>query len=45
MFDETIAQKLIMNYNETRTGVLFMRSAKTGAVVVRTSVLTETPLH
>lgn len=45
MFDKTIARKLIVNYNDIRTDVLFMRSAKTGAVVVRTSVLTETPLH
>ncbi len=45
MFEKTIELELTMSYNVNRTGVLLKRSAKTGAVVVRTSVLTETPLH
>ena len=46
MFDKIVACMLLMDYNKSRTVVLFYaRSAKTCVVAVRTSVLTELPLH
>ena len=44
-FDKIVARMSLMDYNKNRTDVLFARSAKTCAVAVRTSVLTERPLH
>lgn len=45
MFDKTIAKRHAKDYNTNIERMFYKRSAKTCAVVVRTSVLTETPLH